>query len=59
MCHAQTHISALQKPLHWIGLSSICLEVIPWLWFSTLLASIAAALVGTTVVVEEHDIDGA
>ena len=59
MCHVQTNISALQIPLDWIGFSSIRLEVIPRLWFSTVLASIAAALVGTTVVVEEHDIDGA
>ena len=59
MCHAQTNVSALQKPRHWIGFSSFCLEVIPRLWFSTILAGIAAALVGTMEEVEEHDIDGA
>ena len=59
VCHAQTHVSALQEPLHWIGFSSFRLEVVLRLRLFAVLAGIAAALVGTTEEVEEHDIDGA
>ena len=57
VAHAQTNISRLQATFHRIGFASTRWQDIPGLWFAAVLARIRSALVCSSQVIEEHDVD--
>ena len=57
MAHAQADISRLQEAFRRIGLATSCGQVIPRLWFAAILASIQSALVRSSEIVKDHDVD--